>query len=72
MFSFILSCNFLFLKISIAQKIAFLKELEFARFFPAISYPVPWSGEVLILLSPAVKLTPSPNERVLKGINPWS
>jgi hypothetical protein len=55
-----------------ASKMASLKELVLAIPFPAISYAVPWSGDVRILFNPAVKLTPSPKDNVLKGIKPWS
>ena len=46
------------------------KDFLLAIPLPAISYAVPWSGEVLILFNPPVKLTPLPKESVLKGINP--
>ena len=44
---------------------ASLKDDGFALFLPAISKPVPWSGEVLILLNPAVKFTPLPNDLLI-------
>ncbi len=44
----------------------------FAIPFPAISKAVPWSGEVLIMLIPAVKFTPVVKDFILRGIRPWS
>ena len=49
---------------------ASLKEDSSAICLPAISYAVPWSGEVRIKSNPAVKFTPCPNANVLKGTNP--
>ena len=39
---------------------------------PAMSYAVPWSGDVLTIGNPAETLTPLPKLIVLKGISPWS
>ena len=52
--------------------IALVNEVWSAIPLPAISKPVPWSGEVLTTGNPAVKFTPFPKEIVLNGISPWS
>ena len=53
-----------------AENKASLNDVGLAWFFPAISKPVPWSGEVRTLERPAVKLTPLPKLKALNGANP--
>ena len=48
--------------------IALVNEVWSAIPWPAISKPVPWSGEVLTTGNPAVKFIPFPKEIVLNGV----
>ena len=65
-------CSIRLLKMSTAAKTAALIELSSAFPVPAMSYAVPWSGEVRMRGRQAVKLTPSLKAMVLNGISPWS
>ncbi len=40
--------------------------------FPAISKAQPWSGDVLMKLSPRVRFTAVSKASIFSGINPWS
>ena len=55
-----------------ASRTASMKLCGFARFFPAISKAVPWSGEVRAKGSPRLTFTPLSKAASLNGIRPWS